>query len=98
MSLVAATATTDRQSPAAHFSVRADAEPGVMPRVLELFAKRGLVPSLCLARLVGEGELMIEVEMPGLAQEAMDFLAASMRQIASVAVVLAAQRSSLGAQ
>ena len=26
------------------FSVQARAEPGVMPRVLELFAKRGLVP------------------------------------------------------
>ena len=26
------------------FSVHAAAEPGVMPRVLELFAKRGLVP------------------------------------------------------
>jgi acetolactate synthase small subunit len=97
MSLVAAT-VTDRQPEAAHFSVRANAEPGVMPRVLELFAKRGLVPSLCLAQLIGDDELMIEVEMPGLAREAMDYLAASMRQIASVAVVLAAQRGSLGAQ
>ena len=26
------------------FSVQAAAEPGIMPRVLELFAKRGLVP------------------------------------------------------
>jgi hypothetical protein len=26
------------------FSVQAVAEPGVMPRILELFAKRGLVP------------------------------------------------------
>jgi acetolactate synthase small subunit len=88
---------SDRRSPAAHFLVRARAEPGVMPRVLELFAKRGLVPSLWLARTAAEDELTIEVEMPGLAREAMDYLAASMRQIASVAVVLASERSSLSA-
>jgi acetolactate synthase small subunit len=89
MSPFTATAA-DRQSAAAHFCVRAAAEPGVIPRVLELFAKRGLVPSLCLAQTAGEDELTIEVEVPGLEREVMDYLAASMRQIASVAAVLAA--------
>jgi hypothetical protein len=28
------------------FSIHAEAEPGVRPRVLELFAKRGIVPRL----------------------------------------------------
>ncbi len=97
MSPVAAT-LSDPHSPAAHFLVRARAEPGVMPRVLELFAKRGLVPSVLLARIAAEDEILIEVEMPGLAPQAVDYLAASMRQIASVAVVLASQRSNLGAQ
>ena len=41
-----ATSVADNYLPAtACFSVHARAEPGVMPRVLELFAKRGLVPS-----------------------------------------------------
>lgn len=96
MSLFAAN-RSDHPSPAAHFLVRASAEPGVMPRVFELFAKRGLVPSLCLARKGAEDELTIEVEMPGLPRETIDYLAASMRQIASVAVVLASERSSLSA-
>ncbi len=83
------TAAADR---AAYFHVRASAEPGVMPRVLELFTKRGLVPSLYLARVAADNEVMIEVEVPRLEREAMDYLAASMRQIASVSVVLAAPR------
>ena len=45
MSLFAATAADDDLPATACFSVHARAEPGVMPRVLELFAKRGLVPS-----------------------------------------------------
>ena len=44
MSLYAATAADDHLPATACFSVQARAEPGVMPRVLELFAKRGLVP------------------------------------------------------
>ena len=95
MSPVAAS-LSDQHSPAAYFLVRAHAEPGVMPRVLELFAKRGLVPSLWLARVARENELTIEAEMPGLPRDTMDYLAASMRQIASVAVVLACERRNLG--
>ena len=37
-------AASDAPFVAVCFSVQAAAEPGVMPRVLELFAKRGLVP------------------------------------------------------
>ena len=40
-----ATVADDDPSVTACFSVHAHADPGVMPRVLELFAKRGLVPS-----------------------------------------------------
>ena len=42
----AAAAVSDRSPDplSVSFSIRALAEPGVMPRVLELFAKRGLVP------------------------------------------------------
>ena len=45
MSRVAASVAETSLSETAYFFVHAQAEPGVMPRVLELFAKRGLVPS-----------------------------------------------------
>jgi len=47
------------------FSIRALAEPGVMPRVLELFAKRGLVPQRWNS-VVSEAGLGIDVQMTGL--------------------------------
>jgi hypothetical protein len=46
MSSVATAVAEATLSQTAYFSVHARAEPGVMPRVLELFAKRGLVPSV----------------------------------------------------
>ena len=45
MPLSAAAVADDNLPVIACFSVQAHADPGVMPRVLELFAKRGLVPS-----------------------------------------------------
>ena len=68
MSLSAATVADDNTPVTACFSVHAHAEPGVMPRVLELFAKRGLVPSTWHSLRCGtdEGELAIEIQMRGL--------------------------------
>jgi hypothetical protein len=40
-------------SPTYCFSVQAAADPGMLPRVLELFAKRNLVPSRCHAVVTG---------------------------------------------
>lgn len=74
----------------AYFSVHARAEPGVMPRVLELFAKRGLVPSFWRSAVSGAGQpqLTIEIEMSGLGREITEYVAACLRQIASVEAVL----------
>lgn len=82
------------------FSVVARAEPGVMPRVMELFAKRGLVPSSWhsatsdRAGLDGEngGELTIDIQMRGLALETADFIAARLRRLADVEIVLTSQK------
>ena len=46
------------------FSVQAVAEPGVMPRVLELFAKRGLVPQKWHSTVSGTA-LAIDVQAGG---------------------------------
>jgi acetolactate synthase small subunit len=77
-------------SDTACFSVHARADPGVMPRVLEHFAKRGLVPSAWHSVTSGadQAELRIDILMQGLGRETVDYIAACLRQIAFVETVL----------
>jgi acetolactate synthase small subunit len=90
MSSIAATVDEASLSETAYFSVHAQAEPGVMPRVLELFAKRGLVPSGWRSAVSGADQagLTIEIQMRGLGHEITEYIAACLRQIASVEAVL----------
>lgn len=78
--------------PAACFSVTAEAEPGVMPRVLELFAKRGLVPSLWHSRVGPANELTIDLQMEGMEAPLARQIAQSLRQIWGVSAVLTAEK------
>jgi hypothetical protein len=76
-------------SPVSRFSVHASAEPGVMPRVLELFAKRGLVPDRWHSAVVRPGmRLSIDVEIAGLERDTVEYVASCMRQIAGVELVM----------
>jgi acetolactate synthase small subunit len=87
-SLATVAAPEEREATAA-FSVHTRAEPGIMPRLIELFAKRGLVPTRWHSALSrDERDLSIEIEMKGLAREMTDYIAACMRQIVGVEVVL----------
>ena len=72
------------------FSVHARAGAGVMPRVLELFAKRGLVPSSWRSATSGPDQslLTIDIRMRGLQGELADYIAACLRQIVDVEAVL----------
>jgi acetolactate synthase small subunit len=90
MSPTAATAFRPDNATAC-FSVQAEAEAGVMPRVVELFAKRGLVPTSWVSRVSGR-ELTIDVQMQGLEREQAAYIARCLRQIASVDVVLVSQK------
>jgi hypothetical protein len=65
----------------------------VLPRLLELVAKRGLVPDSWRSARSGAsgGELAIEIRMSGLGQDTVDYIAACMRQIASVRTVFASE-------
>jgi acetolactate synthase small subunit len=92
MSSVAATVAETSFPETAYFSVHAWAEPGVMPRVLELFAKRGLLPSFWHSAVsqADPARLTIEIEMRGLGRDTTDYIAACLRQIAYVDVVLTA--------
>ena len=85
--------------PTACFSVQAATEPSVMARVLELFAKRGLVPSRLHADVDGpRGEtLTIDIQMEGLEPELAAYMARCMRQIAYVDCVLTSERGTVPA-
>jgi acetolactate synthase small subunit len=90
MSAVSATVADDDLPATACFFVHAHAEPGVLPRVLELFAKRGLVPSAWRSAVceTDEAELTIDIQMRGLGRDVTDYIAACLRQIPYVTVVL----------
>ncbi len=82
------------KSRVACFSIQAEAEPGVMPRVLEIFAKRGLVPRRWVSDVTGPGgrELSIDVQVAGLTPETQAYIARCLRQIWGVAVVLTSEK------
>lgn len=98
MSHFAASVADDYLPATACFSVHARAEPGVMPRVLELFAKRGLVPSFWESSTSGgdRSQLTIDVQMRGLGRETIDYIAACLRQIAFVEVVVTSRKHAPG--
>jgi hypothetical protein len=75
------------------FSVQARAEPGVMPRVVELFAKRGLVPQRWHSSVL-RSVLSIEVQMSGLDRDLADYIARCMRQVIGVETVLTSETTS----
>ena len=77
------------------FSVQARAEPGVMPRVVELFAKRGLVPQKWHSMAAGEA-LTIDVHIGGLGCDLALYIARSMRQIIGVETVLTSETRPTG--
>lgn len=76
---------------AACFSVTATASPGVMPRLLEFFAKRGLVPSEWHSRVKGS-TLSVEIQMAGMPPALAEYIAACLRQIYMVDRVLLSSR------
>jgi acetolactate synthase small subunit len=87
-SLASAPVADDQALPfTASFSVHAVPEPGVMPRVLELFAKRGLVPQRYHGAIAGR-QLTINVQIAGLDRGTVDYIARCMRQIGGVDAVV----------
>jgi hypothetical protein len=93
MSFLPVAAASDADAPeqlsTVCFLVQARPEPGVMPRVIELFAKRGLVPSRWNSN-ASLASLNIELHMP-LDRDLADYMAACMRQIIGVETVLTSE-------
>ncbi len=78
------------------YSIHADATPGVMPRVLALFAKRSLVPSRWVSGVHGpsgdRGELVIDLQVDGLDPQASAYLARCLAQLTDVRSVLTSEK------
>jgi hypothetical protein len=72
------------------FAVRAMVAPGILPRVLELFAKRNLVPTKWHSAVIGaaKDELQIDLQMEGIDSELAGYIARCLRQIYGVDSVL----------
>ncbi len=71
------------------FAVRAAHDPGVLPRLLEPFAKRGLVPHAVKMRQWGdESGLLIEIQVGNLTQDAIASIAQRLREQIAVDRVL----------
>ena len=77
------------------FAVRAAADPGVLPRLLEAFAKRGLVPSHVHSRTVGE-LMTVDLQVDGLDRGQAEVVAEQLRANVMVERVLLADMQALG--
>jgi hypothetical protein len=69
------------------FSVTGEASPGLMPRLLEPFAKRGLVPDAFHAR-TADGRLTVEIRCDGLEPALAAYIGRCLRQVYLVERVL----------
>lgn len=70
-----------------HYRLSAAAEPSVLPRVIEAFAKLALVPERVGAERAG-GELSVDIRLAGLDRAQSDHLASALRRIIGVDAVL----------
>jgi len=73
--------------PAARFFIIAAATPGAMPRVMEQFARRGLVPE-CWHAVVDENKIRIDLRVTGMDAAVASVLAATLRGAVDIHSVL----------
>ena len=95
MSFATSRTPSDSEHPStaatACFAVRAAADPGTLPRLLEPFAKRGLAPDA--VRAVREGEdVAVEIECRDMTAELAEYIARCLREIFVVETVLTSRR------
>ncbi len=72
-----------RSNSTVRYCFEADAEPGVLPRALELIAKRGLVPARVFAQADAEA-LNVEIEVEGLEPETAEHVGRCLAEIVGV--------------
>lgn len=76
------------------FSLVAEAEPGVMPRVLQVVAKRGLVPSRWYSTVAGPAgrDLHIDLQVADIDASLREIIARALRQLVGVETVLTSEK------
>ena len=72
-----------RNTSTVRYCFEADSEAGVLPRALELLAKRGLVPARVFAE-ADEDLMSVEIEVEGLAQDTADHVGRCLGQLVGV--------------
>jgi len=72
-----------RNSSTVRYCFEADVEPAVLPRALDLLAKRGLVPARVFAQADAD-LLSVEIEVEGLEADAADHVGLCLSQIVGV--------------
>jgi acetolactate synthase regulatory subunit len=72
-----------RSQSTVRYCFEADAEPGVLPRALELLAKRGLVPARVFAQ-ADAGQLSVEIEVEGLESDTAEHVGRCLSEIVGV--------------
>jgi hypothetical protein len=72
-----------RSNSTVRYCFEADAEPGVLPRALELLAKRGLVPARVFAQSADD-QLSVEIEVEGLSPDTAEHVGRCLGQIVGV--------------
>ncbi len=75
------------------FSIHAPSDPSVMPRVLAVLTRQGIIPTVWHSVLCGADreEIRIDLQITGLAAEPADQLARCLRQLVSVRSVLTSE-------
>jgi len=81
------------------YAVRAVADPSTLPRLLALFAKRGLIPAALHARRHdrASGNIQVDIEANGLDADLANYLQRCMQQIVGVELVLLSTKHTLPA-
>ena len=75
-----------RNSSTVRYCFEADVEPAVLPRALELLAKRGLVPNRVFAQAI-DNALSVEIEVEGLESDTAEHVGQCLGQIVGVRAV-----------
>src|SRR5215470_2800514 len=69
-------------------TVRTVADPGSLPRLLEVFAKRGMVPSKLFCVATGADELTVDLQVTGLDDDLGAVIANQLRSQVGIETVL----------
>lgn len=87
-------ANASAEGPTHCFTISADADPGMLPRLMGALAKRGLTPSRVHAATMPEGdEMTVDLQVAGLTGEKAEIVGATLRAMVGVRAVLVAAKA-----